>query len=207
MQCRSRFHKRATAISYSGLIVTAIALGCGGCSSTHPISGELFVTSKSGDVKKAAGLPLLIIKVTPEIRELVFHVANMSSSIMAAEQRDEQREKTLAFTARQSLEKLRSDQSRISLKTDSEGRFSVNLARGEYIILSEQRELLDVKIVWATVFSCDGKQDRAVLDEESAIISFPLHRALGLSNPLFGVNDKPTDISAEQIHSRLSYGL
>jgi hypothetical protein len=85
----------------------SFALMIFGCSRTGGISGDVFLTMKSGDVKRAAGAEVLLIPVTPEFqdswRALLAYLGNQYSAATAEEREATSRDE--AATSRETAAK------------------------------------------------------------------------------------------------------
>jgi hypothetical protein len=103
------------------------------------VTGELFVTTQGGDVKKAAGESVYLVPVSPEWRSEV-------ESLFSKIQQASREELTAQWEGRPQLEELRAARQALDVTAsalvrrghtviaDSEGKFELEIPPGKYIL-------------------------------------------------------------------------
>ena len=162
------------------------------------INGELFVTTQSGDVKKAAGLSVTLIPITNEFRnrlseykskdlilskmadELVkpWELQNPKPSVSEIERYDKwlaTRNKLLEKLdpQRQELNKQREElfsKNAHNTTTNSDGEFQAEVSAGDYILISDAFAVSYDKLAWLKIFKAEGEIITLSLNQESAVL-------------------------------------
>jgi hypothetical protein len=160
------------------------------------LSGELFVTLKNGDVKKAAGLQIRFIPVDDATRDAVREakkvddagytfIDNLSAKYPLWDSlhlpTEGQAGKQTAAAEREKAEFLKNHKPTLdaaiakviqraqSTTTTSDGRFQISLEPGEYLLFSDQCEIGRDKLVWTKRVVVSGAETNISLDQKSAI--------------------------------------
>ncbi len=170
------------------------------------VTGELFVTTQSGDVKKAAGIGVRLIAITKEFRtkmtELKKKLRSLSEKQYAVlkpwesqnprpkytnssdEERDRwesARNKVIAQFQPQ-FAKLFSEFNELLSKTtyntttNSDGKFQIEAKKGDYFLISETFSTGFDKLVWYKLIKVQGKDLTLSLNQESAVLGFRIGR-------------------------------
>ena len=190
----------------------------------YVVKGEIFVTTKGGDVKKAAGLNVSFTPITAEMRQSISkllaeadqieaeskshfeatfqkypdeRVENMVTSGWSSRQkvidkaRDKEFDEYNKTTYWPRIKPLNKAGKRLLTKdayqtvTSSDGTFSVELPAGEFLLITEQFEIMEQKLVWCKVINASENSRSIVINQKFAVfgrdVSMSHYRFLDVS--------------------------
>ena len=194
------------------------------------ISGELFLTLKNGDVKRAAGLTTYFTPVSREMRDTIKtklpklnqieqnyesfrdQVYKKYPSVFEDPKsktnmsRDESREKEINAYRKKEYDphadplmkslKAAVEKDRYTVNADGDGKFTLEVIPGSYVIWTEELSILRDQLRWCKVIDISNKTPNIVLDQNSAILGKYITDPAGNYYGTHGVNFEAHPIRA-----------